>query len=203
MTQDGSLRDDSVTSALRKSIPLVNYANILTLIRLLLVPIFAVTVFSETVTPSKWWIASGIFLVATITDFLDGVIARRFNLVTDFGKIADPIADKALIGTALIALSVQSIVPWWITVVIILREIFITLLRIRVLRHGVIPASRGGKVKTFSQSIAIFFYLLPLDGFVNNLADPLMYFAVVLTVATGIDYVVQARILVTRNRTDS
>ena len=202
MTQEGSLRDESVTSTLRKSIPLVNYANILTLIRLLLVPIFALTVFGETITSNKWWTAAGIFLVATITDFLDGVIARRFNLVTDFGKIADPIADKALIGTALVALSAQSIVPWWITIVIILREVFITVLRIRVLRHGVIPASRGGKVKTLSQSAAIFFYLLPIEGFAKNLAAPLLYLAVALTVATGIDYVVQARILVSRNRTN-
>lgn len=202
MNQEGSLRDDSVSSALRKSIPLVNYANILTFIRLLLVPIFAVTVFGEAITTNMWWTAAGIFLAATITDFLDGVIARRFNLVTDFGKIADPIADKALISTALVALSVHSIIPWWITTVIILREVFITLLRIRVLRHGVIPASRGGKVKTFSQSIAIFFFLMPVEGLINNLANPLMYLAVALTVATGIDYVVQARILVNRNRTN-
>lgn len=196
MTQESSFGDESVTSALKKSIPLVNYANILTLIRLLLVPVFAGIVFAETMTPNKWWSAAGIFFAAGFTDFLDGVIARRFNLVTDLGKIADPIADKALIGTALVALSSHGIVPWWVSVLIISREVLVTLLRLRVLRHGVIPASRGGKLKTFSQGFAILFYLVPSQGMINDLAHLLMYIAVGLTVITGVDYVIQARKLV-------
>lgn len=202
MTQERSVGEELITPLFKKAIPVLNYANILTLIRLLLVPVFAWVVFVDPMTTFSWWIAVGIFSTAVFTDFLDGVIARKFNLITDFGKIADPIADKALIGTALVALSAQSMIPWWVTGVIILREVFVTLLRIRVLRHGVIPASRGGKVKTFSQSFAIFFYLLPVDGFINNIAGPMMILAVALTIATGIDYVVQARILVKAARTN-
>jgi CDP-diacylglycerol--glycerol-3-phosphate 3-phosphatidyltransferase len=136
-----------------------------------------------------------VFLIAALTDLVDGVWARHFGLVTNFGKIADPIADKALIGTALIALSIQGEISWWVTSIIIFREIAITVLRFWVIRHGVIPASRGGKVKTVSQIIAIVAFLIPLHGWVDAVAQLSLGIALALTITTGIDYVLKARIL--------
>ena len=106
--------------------------------------------------------------------------------------MADPIADKALIGAALVGLSLLGDLPWWITVVIAVREIGITLLRFAVLRHGVIPAGRGGKLKTLVQSVAIGIIVLPLPDAVMPAAMVVMIVAVVLTVVTGLDYLVQA-----------
>ena len=104
------------------------------------------------------------FAVAVATDRIDGDLARRRGLITDFGKIADPIADKALIGAALVSLSALGELPWWVTVVVLAREIGVTVLRFVVIRHGVMPASRGGKAKTVLQSVAIGLYVLPLSG---------------------------------------
>ncbi len=136
--------------------------------------------------------ATGVFVVASVTDHVDGELARRLHLVTDFGKIADPIADKALIGAALVGLSVLGELPWWVTVVMLVREIGVTLLRFWVIRHGVIAASRGGKVKTMLQSVALGLYLLPLSGAAASGRAWLMAAAVVLTVVTGLDYVGRA-----------
>jgi CDP-diacylglycerol--glycerol-3-phosphate 3-phosphatidyltransferase len=130
--------------------------------------------------------------VASLTDFIDGYLARKYKLITNVGKIADPIADKLLIGTALIALSVEHTVSWWFTTIILIREIAITLLRFKVINRGVIPASRGGKAKTISQIVAILAYLVPLDGWVDQVALVAMCCAVILTVITGIDYVLRA-----------
>jgi CDP-diacylglycerol--glycerol-3-phosphate 3-phosphatidyltransferase len=130
-----------------------------------------------------------------LTDLVDGVWARRYGLVTNFGKIADPIADKALIGTALIAPSIQGEIAWWVTGVIIFREVAITLLRFWVIKQGVIPASRGGKVKTVSQIIAIVAFLIPLNGWVDAVAQMSLGVALALTITTGIDYVLKARVL--------
>ena len=99
-----------------------------------------------------------------ITDRFDGALARSYGMVTEFGTLADPIADKALIGAALIGLSMLGDLPWWVTVVILVREVGITVLRFAVLRHGVIPASRGGKLKTLVQAVAIGLFVLPLSG---------------------------------------
>jgi CDP-diacylglycerol--glycerol-3-phosphate 3-phosphatidyltransferase len=127
-----------------------------------------------------------------VTDRVDGEIARKRGLVTDFGKIADPIADKALIGAALIGLSLLDELPWWVTVIVLVREVGITLLRLYVIRHGVMPASRGGKVKTLLQSLGIGLLILPLGGVLDDLALLIMYVAVVVTVVTGVDYVARA-----------
>jgi CDP-diacylglycerol--glycerol-3-phosphate 3-phosphatidyltransferase len=171
----------------------VNVANGLTLVRLLLVPVFGWALVQQDGTDTGWrLIAFVIFTVASITDRLDGDLARRRGLVTEVGKLADPIADKALTGTALVGLSVLGLLPWWVTVVILIREAGITLLRFWVIRHGVIPASRGGKYKTFLQSIAIGLYLLPLHDALATLAAWIMGAALVLTVVTGIDYVARA-----------
>jgi len=130
------------------------------------------------------------FGVASVTDLLDGELARRRNLITDFGKIADPIADKALTGAALVTLSALGELAWWVTVVILAREISVTLLRFWVIRRGVIAASRGGKLKTLLQVVAIALYVLPEPPAL--LREVVMAAAVAVTVVTGIDYGVRA-----------
>jgi CDP-diacylglycerol--glycerol-3-phosphate 3-phosphatidyltransferase len=127
-----------------------------------------------------------------VTDRIDGELARKHGLVTDFGQIADPIADKALIGAALVGLSLLDELWWWVTVLILVREVGVTLLRFFVIRHGVMPASRGGKVKTLLQGLAIGLFVLPLPQALHWLAVGLMVVAVVLTVVTGVDYVARA-----------
>jgi CDP-diacylglycerol--glycerol-3-phosphate 3-phosphatidyltransferase len=133
-----------------------------------------------------------IFFVASVTDFIDGDIARKRGLITEFGKLADPIADKALIGTALVSLSVLHALAWWVTVLVLVREVGVTLLRFWVIRHGVMPASRGGKVKTLLQGLAIGLLILPLSGVLNTIAVVVMGAAVILTVITGLDYIARA-----------
>ena len=170
-----------------------NVANALTLLRILLVPVFAVVLFTDGGHHTGWRIAAcGVFVVASVTDRIDGELARRRHLVTELGKLADPIADKALIGMALIGLSVLDELAWWVTVVILARELAVTGLRFWVIRHGVIPASRGGKVKTLLQAVAIGFFVLPLAGPWHLAAALIMAAALVLTVVTGVDYVARA-----------
>ena len=171
----------------------INVPNFLTSIRLLVVPVLAWLLFQENSTTNfNRTIAGVLFIVAALTDIADGTIARKWNLITNFGKIFDPIADKALIGTALIGLSSMGLLDWWFTWVILAREIFVTLLRFWVIKQGVIPASMGGKLKTIMQIVAISFYLLPLPSSVSLLAEILMYVAVILTLATAVDYIMKA-----------
>ena len=174
---------------------ILNVPNLLTIARLFMVPIFGYLSLAIEQTDAVQWASATVFLIAAITDLIDGVWARRYGLVTNFGKIADPIADKALIGTALIALSIQDEIAWWVTGIIIFREIAITILRFWVIRQGVIPASRGGKVKTVSQIVAIVAFLIPIHGWVDAVAQMSLGVALALTVTTGIDYVLKARIL--------
>ncbi|MEU5688405.1 CDP-diacylglycerol--glycerol-3-phosphate 3-phosphatidyltransferase [Streptomyces venezuelae] len=173
-----------------------NVANLLTMVRLLLVPGFVMLLLGNGGYDPAWrsfaWAA---FAVAMITDLFDGHLARTYNLVTDFGKIADPIADKAIMGAALICLSWLGDLPWWVTGVILGRELGITLLRFWVIRYGVIPASRGGKMKTLAQGTAVGMYVLALTGPLATLRFWVMAVAVVLTVVTGLDYVKQAVVL--------
>jgi CDP-diacylglycerol--glycerol-3-phosphate 3-phosphatidyltransferase len=176
-------------------VPLLNIPNVLTVARLFMVPVFGYLVLAIEQTDSVQWASAVVFLIAALTDLVDGVWARRYGLVTNFGKIADPIADKALIGTALIALSIQGEIAWWVTGIIIFREVAITLMRFWVIKKGVIPASRGGKVKTVSQIVAIVAFLIPLNGWVDAVAQMSLGVALALTITTGIDYVVKARIL--------
>ncbi|MEU1421989.1 CDP-diacylglycerol--glycerol-3-phosphate 3-phosphatidyltransferase [Kitasatospora sp. NPDC005751] len=170
-----------------------NIANMLTMLRLLLVPVFVALLFADGGHDPKWRaVAWATFAVAMITDLFDGELARRKGLVTDFGKIADPIADKAIMGSALIGLSVLGDLPWWVTVVILARELGITVMRFWVIRYGVIPASRGGKLKTLTQGIAVGMYVLELTGWLATARAVLMALAVLLTVGTALDYVGQA-----------
>jgi len=182
-------------------VPLLNVANVLTVSRLALVPVFLLTLFADGGHQAGWrLITTGVFAVASITDHFDGNIARSRGLVTDFGKIADPIADKALTGAALVGLSLLGELPWWITVVIAVREVGVTLLRFWVIRHGVIPASRGGKAKTLVQIVGIVCYLLPFPDWFNVVRWIVIGAAVVLTVVTGVDYVIRAVRLRARGR---
>ncbi|PYC76978.1 CDP-diacylglycerol--glycerol-3-phosphate 3-phosphatidyltransferase [Streptomyces tateyamensis] len=165
----------------------------LTMLRLALVPVFVALLFADGGHNPKWRaVAWAAFAIAMITDLFDGEIARRRSLVTDFGKIADPIADKAIMGAALIGLSMLGDLPWWVTLVVLAREVGITLLRFWVIRYSVIPASRGGKIKTLTQGIAVGMYVLPLTGLLATGRAVLMAMAVLLTIATGADYVRQA-----------
>ncbi|MGW2920933.1 CDP-diacylglycerol--glycerol-3-phosphate 3-phosphatidyltransferase [Streptomyces angustmyceticus] len=173
-----------------------NIANLLTMLRLVLVPAFVLLLMHDDGTDPVWRVfAWAAFAVAMITDVFDGHLARTYNLVTDFGKIADPIADKAIMGAALICLSVLGDLSWWVTGVILFRELGITLMRFWVIKHGVIPASRGGKIKTLAQGAAVGMYVLVLTGPLATFRWWVMAVAVALTVVTGLDYVRQAVVL--------
>lgn len=175
-----------------------NRANAITILRLALVPVFvwiAVPALADS-DEARLLLATAVFLLAAFTDLVDGELARRHNLITAFGKIADPIADKALTGAALLALSTADRLAWWVTIVIVVREVVVTLLRFWVIQHGVIPASRGGKLKTMLQIIAIASYFMPANLWPGELDDvapaTFMAAAVVVTVLTGLDYAVRA-----------
>jgi len=168
--------------------PLLNVANALTVLRLILVPVFVWFLLAGGTTDRA--IAFVAFAVASVTDLLDGELARRRSLITDFGKIADPIADKALTGSALITLSYLGELAWWVTIVIVVRELAVTGLRFWVIRRGVIAASRGGKAKTMLQIVAISLYVLPWH--IDLVREAIMGAALIVTVITGIDYTARA-----------
>ena len=192
-TGAGGPATDPVALPATPGVSVWNIANALTFVRLLLVPVFAVLLLHDDGRQRSWRIAAtAVFAVASLTDRFDGELARRRGLITDVGKIVDPIADKALIGTALVGLSWLDQLSWWVTVAVLVREVGVTILRFVVIRHGVIPASRGGKVKTFLQALAIGLYLLPLEGVAQTAAALVMAAAVVVTLVTGADYVARA-----------
>lgn len=170
-----------------------NLANALTVLRLVLVPLFLALLLHDGGADALWRVLAFLaFAVASVTDRIDGEVARRRGTVTDFGKIADPIADKALVGSALVGLSLLGELPWWVTVLVLAREVGVTALRLVVIRHGVMPASRGGKLKTLLQGLAIGLLVLPTEGWVTTAALTVMGVAVVVTLVTGIDYVLRA-----------
>ncbi|MBK8459404.1 MAG: CDP-diacylglycerol--glycerol-3-phosphate 3-phosphatidyltransferase [Micropruina sp.] len=175
-----------------------NLPNALTVIRLVLVPVFAWTLFVHP-TDLLWRLAAtAVFIVAIVTDAFDGHLARKYNLITRFGKIWDPIADKALTGMAFIGLSILGELPWWITLIILAREWGITWIRVAMLKYGVMVANKGGKLKTILQSIALILFLpgLPLLPVpLQWAAWTVMIAAFALTVMTGVDYVREAILL--------
>lgn len=168
-----------------------NIANGVTVARIALVPLVVAALLADTGSGGWRWVAVVLFTLAAATDRLDGYLARRLHLVTDWGKLMDPIADKLLIGAALVALSWLGDVPWWVTAVILVRELGITAMRFAVLRYVVIPASRGGKIKTVLQSIGVGMVVAPLHLLpwpLTLLAWIVLLVALVLTVATGVEY---------------
>ena len=172
-----------------------NVPNVLTAVRMVMVPVFAWVLLAYPQDPTMRWVATAIFLIAIATDALDGNIARKYNLVTNFGKIWDSIADKSLTGGAFIVLSVVGELPWWMTIIILLREWGITALRFAILQYGVMAANRGGKLKTLVQSFALIAFLawLPELGFWFEVVKwALMWIAFLLTVVTGVDYLYEA-----------
>jgi CDP-diacylglycerol--glycerol-3-phosphate 3-phosphatidyltransferase len=177
---------------------IANIANIITVIRILLAPLFIWMLLADDGDMGALrWAAAVLFIVAIATDSLDGYLARGRNLVTNVGIILDPIADKVLIGGALVTLSILGELWWWVTIVIMVRELGITVFRFAVLSKSVIPASKGGKLKTVIQSVAIALYLVPLSTIVGDwiliVNAIVMAVALALTVYSGIDYLVQAR----------
>ena len=187
------MTDEPVPVAVPRPVSLYNPANMLTAARIVLVPVFVAFVIASEMAESGWRILACLtFCVASATDFADGWIARRFELVTSFGKVADPIADKALTGSALVLLSAYDRLSWWVTGLILLREWGVTALRFWVIRYGVIAASRGGKLKTALQIAAIAWFLWPVPEPFDLVGTGLMLAALIVTVVTGADYVLQA-----------
>lgn len=175
-----------------------NLANVITVVRILLAPVFFWLLFADSgELGAVRYAAAALFVLAIATDSVDGILARRRNLVTDLGKLLDPIADKLLTGGALVCLSLLGELAWWVTAVILLRELGITAYRMAVLRDRVIPASRGGKLKTVLQAVAITLFLTPLwvllGDWVHWVNGVFMTAAVIATVVSGVDYLVKAR----------
>ena len=174
-----------------------NLANLITIARILMAPAFVALLLVDAGDDGVLrYVAGGLFILASATDGVDGFLARRLNLVTDAGKLLDPIADKVLIGGALIALSLLGELPWWVTIVILVREVGITVLRFVALRDHVIAASLLGKIKTWVQVIAISFAIVPLWTFFGSpvfvIATVLMTLAVIVTLVSGAEYLYQA-----------
>jgi CDP-diacylglycerol--glycerol-3-phosphate 3-phosphatidyltransferase len=174
-----------------------NLANIITVFRMLLAPVFVVLLLLDAGADGYLrYIAAGLFIFASATDGVDGFLARRRNLVTDAGKLLDPIADKLLTGSALVSLSILAELPWWVTIVILVREVGITVLRFVALRDHVIAASILGKIKTWVQIIAISFAIVPLWTFFGDgmhiVNAVLMTLAVIITLVSGVEYLWQA-----------
>lgn len=172
----------------------LNLPNSITISRILALPFCAYALFKNGGNDSTWRVISfSLFFIVGMTDLLDGKLARSRNSVTEFGKLLDPIADKALIGTALVSLSLLHLLPWWITIVIMARELGITVFRFTVIKKGVIPANKGGKIKTIVQNLAAAFYILPLSSSLFWFRNMFMGLALVLTIGTGFWYVFTAR----------
>lgn len=163
--------------------------NTLTLTRILLIPSGVYTLFYDGGDNSTYQIISyAIFFTLGMTDIVDGRWARRSNRITALGTFLDPVADKALIGAAMISLSVLDRFPWWITILILTREIGITLFRLIVIKDGVIPASRGGKIKTLTQNFGVGFFILPLPASLDWFKFGFISVAIILTITSAYDY---------------
>ncbi len=169
--------------------------NAITVVRIVCAPVFLWLLLVDAGEDgTARWVATVLFIVAIATDGIDGYLARRYEIVTDLGKLLDPIADKALTGCAFVGLSILGELPWWVTIIVLVREIGITVYRFVVISDHVLAAAWMGKLKTVMQAVALSFALAPLPalvgdwiGWVNTIT---MWLAVLLTVASGIDYVV-------------
>jgi len=167
----------------------INLPNALTIFRILALPFCAYALFKNGGDDDSWRIiAFTLFFIVGLSDILDGKIARSRNQITEFGKLLDPIADKAMLATASIGASILGMLSWWVTAIFLIREVAVTILRFAVIRKGVIPASKGAKVKTFFQSFGVGFYILPLPSYLNLPRDIFMAVAIYLTISTGVTY---------------
>jgi CDP-diacylglycerol--glycerol-3-phosphate 3-phosphatidyltransferase len=168
----------------------MNLPNALTIARILALPFCAWALFKNGGNDPDWQIIAWcMFFVVGMTDVLDGRIARKRNQISSFGTLVDPIADKAFIATALIGLSILERMPWWVTIVILAREVGITILRLAVIKRGIIAASKGGKIKSLLQNFSVGFYMLPLPEYLFVPRDILLGLAIVLTMTSGYEYV--------------
>lgn len=167
----------------------INLPNALTIFRILALPFCAYALFKNGGDDDSWRIiAFTLFFIVGLSDILDGKIARSRNQITEFGKLLDPIADKAMLATASIGASILGMLSWWVTAIFLIREVAVTILRFAVIKKGVIPASKGAKVKTFFQSFGVGFYILPLPSYLNLPRDIFMAVAIYLTFITGVTY---------------
>ena len=167
----------------------LNLPNSLTILRVLLLPVCAYALFKNGGDDTTWRIiAWTLFFIVGLSDILDGKLARDRNQITEFGKLLDPIADKAMLATAAIGLSILGLLSWWVTAILLFREIAVTVLRFAVIKDGVIPASKGAKLKTFFQSFGVGFYILPLPTWLHIPRDIFMAVAIYLTISTGVAY---------------
>jgi len=167
----------------------LNLPNTLTIFRILALPFCAYALFKNGGEDDGWRIiAFTLFFIVGLSDILDGKIARSRNQITEFGKLLDPIADKAMLATASIGASVLGMLSWWVTAIFLIREVAVTILRFAVIKNGVIPASKGAKLKTFFQSFGVGFYILPLPSYLNIPRDLFMAVAIYLTITTGVTY---------------
>jgi CDP-diacylglycerol--glycerol-3-phosphate 3-phosphatidyltransferase len=166
-----------------------NLPNSLTILRVLLLPLCAYALFKNGGDDTTWrLIAWTLFFIVGLSDILDGKLARDRNQITEFGKLLDPIADKAMLATAAIGASILGLLSWWVTAILLFREIAVTVLRFAVIKDGVIPASKGAKLKTLFQSFGVGFYILPLPTWLHIPRDIFMAVAIYLTISTGVAY---------------
>ena len=172
-----------------KKVDRPNLPNSLTIFRILALPVCAYALFKNGGNDDDWRIiAFTLFFIVGLSDFLDCKIALDRNQITEFGKLLDPIADKAMLATATIGASILGFLSWWVTAIFLIREIAVTILRFAVIKKGVIPASKGGKLKSFFQSFGVGFYILPLPTYLNLPRDIFMAIAIYLTISTGVAY---------------
>jgi len=192
-----------------KAVPLVNVPNALTVVRLILVPVFGWMLLAHPHDVTWRWITMAVFVIALLTDLADGKIARKYQLITNFGKLADPIADKAITGMAMVGLSVIGELWWWVTIVILIREWGITIMRFLIVKYGVQAADKLGKMKTLTQTIALVGLLAPFLMYMTDPATPRGWYwicfilhwvslvamgvALILTVVSGVNYVIGAQ----------
>ena len=189
MTQKHNMIERSAKS-------IFNLPNVITMARILCVPFFVWSLFAIQAGSMARWFSVLIFIVIMISDGIDGAIARKRGLITNLGKLLDPIADKALLGGALVALSILNEFSWWVTIVILVRELGITAYRLVVVQREVVAASSGGKLKTILQSILIGSLASPLEYFFTpwyiNVEAALTVVVLLITVYTGVQYLVLA-----------
>lgn len=170
----------------------MNLPNKLTILRVLMIPFFVLFMLTSITGGADKWIAVAIFIVASLTDFLDGYIARKYNLVSNFGKFMDPLADKLLVSAAMICLVEMGRLPAWIVIVIISREFIISGFRLIASDNGVvIAASYWGKFKTVFQMAMIIVLICNLGGAFRVVETILIWVSLILTVVSLVDYIVK------------